>query len=96
MTVIRDIPWRFDLDAFLTAAGVTGDPELEAEARRLAAAAAPLLRPKAVYGSAPVDRLGGPDRWEVGIGGVTFESEILRCNLEGVEHVYPYVATCGA
>lgn len=96
MTVVPDIPWSFDLDAFLNAAGVTGDAELESEARRLAEAAAPLLRPKAVYGSARVERLGGPDRWEVVLDGVTFESEILRCNLEGVDRVYPYVATCGA
>ena len=102
MKIVRDIPWEFDLDAFLADAAIDADGELADEARRLALEAAPRLRPKAVYAALPVERLGGAEggdgdgRWDVVIGGVTFRSEILRCNLEGVELVYPYVATCGA
>ncbi len=96
MTIVRDIPWTFDEGKFLRAASIDGADDIADEARRLARDAAPLLRPKAVYGDVEVERLGGPDAWDVVIGGVTFNSEILRCNLEGVERVYPYVTTCGA
>lgn len=51
-----------------------------------------VARPKALYAEAFVEGRGDET---VRIGGVTFTSRVLRRRLEGVERVFPYVATCG-
>ena len=52
----------------------------------------PIAKPKAVYDISPVDNKQGDS---LDIGGVRFTSHVLRVNLDKVEKVYPYVATCG-
>ena len=52
-----------------------------------------VARPKALYKEAFVDARGGDS---VTIDCVTFRSPVLRGNLDRVERVFPYVATCGA
>jgi hypothetical protein len=58
----------------------------------LLAIACPIARPKALYKVAYVENR---DENSLTIGGVTFTSRLLRVNLEGVERVFPYIATCG-
>ena len=52
----------------------------------------PIAKPKAVYDISRVDNKQGDS---LDIGGVRFTSHVLRVNLDKVEKVYPYVATCG-
>jgi hypothetical protein len=52
----------------------------------------PLIRPKAIYDVCYIDRKGEDS---VEINGVKFTSRVLRVNLDKVERVFPYIATCG-
>jgi len=52
----------------------------------------PVVRPKAIYRVSWVDNKT-PEGVE--IDGVKFTSRVLRANLDKVERVFPYVATCG-
>jgi len=58
----------------------------------LLAIARPVARPKALYEVAYVEDRDGDS---LTIGGVGFTSRLLRINLEKVERVFPYIATCG-
>ena len=51
-----------------------------------------VARPKALYAEAFVEGRGDDT---IRIEGITFTSQMLRRNLETVERVFPYVATCG-
>jgi len=52
----------------------------------------PAAKPKAVYKVSYVD---SRDEDSVVINGVTFTSRVLKDNLDTVERVFPYIATCG-
>jgi len=52
----------------------------------------PVARPKAIYALAGVDN---QQEDTVDIDGVRFTSKVLRVNLDGINRVFPYVATCG-
>jgi len=66
--------------------------ELAGTVRDLLAEVQRVARPKAVYEVGYVDEKG-PD-W-VMVNGVRFTSQVLRVNLDPVNRVFPYVATCG-
>ena len=51
-----------------------------------------VAKPKAVYEVSYVDNKNEDSLY---IGGVKFTSRVLRVNLDKVERVFPYVATCG-
>jgi hypothetical protein len=88
MNVLDDIPFRLDETAFLrltrldSLSGVQGLLDL----------ALPAARPKAAYKVCYIDRRSADS---VEIEGRVFTSEVLARNLEAVERVFPYVATCG-
>ena len=52
----------------------------------------PVVRPKAIYRVSWVDNKT-PEG--VAVDGVKFTSRVLRANLNKVERVFPYIATCG-
>jgi hypothetical protein len=88
MDVLDDIPFRLDEAAFLR---LTRLPSLS-DARGLLDRALPAARPKAAYKVCYIDRRSAE---KVEIEGRVFTSEVLARNLEAVERVFPYVATCG-
>ncbi|OHD69711.1 MAG: hypothetical protein A2V99_03290 [Spirochaetes bacterium RBG_16_67_19] len=88
MTVLDDIPFRLDEAAFLRLTRLEGTAEVRGLLERVAAAA----RPKAAYKVCYVGERGAE---RVRIEGQEFRSEVLVRNLEEVERVFPYVATCG-
>ncbi len=88
MNVLEDIPFRLDEEAFLR---LTRLPSLS-NVQDLLDRALPVARPKAAYKVCYVDRRSAD---KVEIGGQVFTSETLARNLEAVERVFPYVATCG-
>ncbi len=88
MNVLDDIPFHLDEAAFLRLTHLQSASEVQGLLERVLAAA----RPKAAYkvcavGEAGADRVRLEDR--------EFASPTLARNLQGVERVFPYVATCG-
>ena len=49
-------------------------------------------KPKALYKASFIDKKGEDT---VTLDGVTFTSRVLRKNLDSIERVFPYIATCG-
>ena len=88
MNVLQGFPFRFDEAAFLRLTHLGG----VAEAQGLVDAALAAARPKAAY---KVCAVGTRAADTVQVEGTAFTSVVLVRNLEGVEQVYPYVATCG-
>jgi hypothetical protein len=88
MNVLRDIPFRLDEPAFLRLTRLSDLTEVRWLLDRVLDAA----RPKAVYKECAV---GGRGAGTVEIEGRQFTSQVLAQNLERVECVFPYVATCG-
>lgn len=92
MKTLSDIPFELDLVSIAKTVHVEPDSpdgrtlaELIEQARRMA-------RPKALYTEAFIDARGDET---VTVDGVTFASRMLRANLEPIERVFPFVATCG-
>jgi hypothetical protein len=52
----------------------------------------PIVKPKAIYALCFIEECAGD---AVHVGGVAFESRVLRVNLDGLHRVFPYVVTCG-
>ncbi len=88
MNVLADIPFRLDEAVFLH---LTCLPSLS-DMQGLLDRALPAVRPKAAYKVCCIDRRSTD---KVEIEGRVFTSEVLAKNLEGLERVFPYVATCG-
>lgn len=93
MNVLDHIPISFDADEVLRRAGLSGmGGELENDVGQLVDAARRLANPKAIYDLCYIE---GKTEDSVTLGGVQFTSRVLRINLDSVERVFPYVATCG-
>jgi hypothetical protein len=88
MNVLDDIPFRIDEPAFLRLTRLESLSDMQGLLDRVLAAA----RPKAAY---KVCYIGARGADTVQIEGQAFHSEVLAKNLEEVERVFPYVATCG-
>jgi hypothetical protein len=88
MNVLDDIPFRLDEAAFLRLTRLDSPAEVRGLINRVLEAA----RPKAAY---KVCYIGERRADTVEIEGRVFTSSVLAQNLEGVERVFPYVATCG-
>ena len=93
MEILADIPVEFSAEEILERLHLGDQGEAVARAvRDLVDQAQEIARPKAVY---EVCYLEGKGEQSVSFGGQTFESTILRSNLDQVERVFPYVATAG-
>jgi hypothetical protein len=92
-TILDTIPIAFAADEVMTRMRLPADnPDLLRSVTYLVELAQQVARPKALYGVRFVERR---DENSLEIGGVTFTSRVLRKNLDTVERVFPYVATCG-
>ncbi len=85
--------FRGDIDtvALLTKLKIDNDCDAS-ELKRMFVIAAELARPKAVYLAGYID---SRDVDFIIINGIRFTSRTLAKNLERVERVFPYIATCG-
>ena len=92
MEVLRDIPLTLDESAVLKTVHVTPDSADGQAVRALIEQARKSGSPKALYGEAFIEAKGTET---VTIDGVTFTSRMLRANLDKVERVFPFIATCG-
>jgi len=92
MEVLKDIPVELDKKTLFERAHIDPDSSDAREFERLLEKARAVARPKAVYRESFIDAKG---EGTVTIEGVTFSSRTLRTNLDKVERVFAYVATCG-
>ncbi len=90
--IIDHIPLRFDVGAILQRAGLERALEHRALPEDLARHAEALGRPKALYLASAVRK---ETDTSVVVDGVTLASRVLRANLDRVDRVFPFVATCG-
>jgi len=90
--LLDHIPFTPDPDAIVCQLGLDPASDLVEEVATLVQRAAPVARPRALFREAFVTARGEET---VTIDGITFTSRVLRANLDGVERVFPYVATCG-
>jgi hypothetical protein len=92
VVVLENIPFQPDFEKlkkkFRIKEGSSWGPQVE----RLAREAEAIARPRAMYGEAFVDLVS--DR-EVMVEGTSFNSRVLRVNLENTHRVFPFVVTCG-
>ena len=93
METLTEIPFDFDGRALMQQACVPPDSADAKEFEKLLGAARAAGRPKAAYRECFINVRGDET---VTIDGVTFTSRALRMNLENVQRVFPFVATCGA
>ena len=92
MEILKDIPSELNLETLLEKAHITPGTSDAKEFAKLLEKAKKIAKPKALYRESYIEHKG-EDR--VTVNGVTFESRILRKNLEKAERVFPYIATCG-
>lgn len=87
-----DIPFQVDFGELTKSLNMSEDHPFAERLVDLATEAEELARPKGLYGVAFVD---SKEDNAVVLDGIRFTSRILRVNLDQVERVFPFVATCG-
>ena len=90
--VLDEIPFALDIANLQRRLHLASNDDTAQEFRELADEAQHLARPKALFRECYVEHRGADS---VMLGTVTFTSPALRANLDHVERVFPYVATCG-
>jgi len=93
MEVFSSIPVDLEPDKVLKFMRMRGgNQQVERMVQGLVEATRSIAKPKVVYKVSYVDDRDGDT---VTIDGVKFTSRVLRINLDQVERVFPYIATCG-
>lgn len=92
MKKLIDIPFELDVVSIARTVHVEPDSPDGQTLRELVEQARQTARPKAMYKEAFIDGKGADT---VTVEGVTFTSRMLRANLDRIERVFPFVATCG-
>jgi hypothetical protein len=92
MKILDNIPFELDVDLLLSRLHVGKGSEDAENIQDLVETVSPVASPKAIYKVCYIQSKGYDT---VKIGGVTFSSRVLRVNLDKVERVFPYIATCG-
>jgi len=93
MEVFNSIPVDLEPDEVLKSMRMrNSNQQIEKMIQELVEVARSVAKPKAIYKVAYVDDRDGNI---VTIDGVRFTSHVLRINLDQVERVFPYIATCG-
>jgi hypothetical protein len=90
--ILDDIPFEIDLPLLLQELRVNRNKSFINQLERLVIEAQAIGKPRAIYKVAPIETKG--DDYVV-IEGIKLKSRVLRVNLEEIEQVYLYVATCG-
>lgn len=92
MEILDDVPVELDIDTLLARLRIDRESKIARDILDLIDNVAPVIRPKAIY---EVSFIQNRDYDTVDIGGVIFKSRVLRANLDKIERVFPYIATCG-
>jgi len=89
---LRDIPFSLDAELLMRQQHIAPGTEFAKTFTELIKQLQETARPKAMYAVSYIDAKGDDS---VVIDGITFTSRALRGNLDRVDRVFPYVATCG-
>ncbi len=93
MKILKNIPFKLDTEAILKQLHLRNEnKQLEKNIRELIKTALSIAKPKALY---RISYIENKNENSLYIDGVKFTSRILRINLDKIERVFPYVATCG-
>jgi len=92
MHVLDNIPVDIDVDALLASVHIQPDSHAGQDMLHLIDTIRPVVKPKALY---QMSYIQAKHDQAVDIDGVHFSSRVLRINLDEVERVFPFVATCG-
>ena len=92
MEILDNIPFELNTDSLLSCLHIDEESEDARDIQDLVKTISVVANPKAIY---KVSYIQSKDYDTVKIGGVTFSSRVLRVNLDKVERVFPYIATCG-
>ena len=93
MEILKDIPIELDTEKALEKMNIRKKREGMDEAiQEVISIVLPIAKPKAMYKVSYIDKKMEDS---VEIDGVKFTSRVLRDNLEKVQRVFPFVATCG-
>ena len=92
MEVIKDIAFELDIEELFKTAHVAPGSNDAKEFSVLVDRVQEIGKPKAIYKESYIEAKGEET---VIIDGVTFTSRVFRRNLDKIERVFPYVATCG-
>ena len=93
MKILDNIPGSLDTNQVLNKMNMRKkNDNTERDIQELLEAILPIARPKVCYMVCYIDKKGEDF---VEIGQVRFTSRLLRDNLDKVERIFPYVATCG-
>ncbi|MBA7552569.1 hypothetical protein ES705_45138 [subsurface metagenome] len=93
MEIVNSIPVDVEPDKVLKSLRMrNSNQQVEKMVQELVEVTRSVAKPKAVYKVSYIDDKDGDT---VTIDGIKFTSRILRINLDQVERVFPYVATCG-
>jgi hypothetical protein len=90
--ILAGIPFRPDLQTLKSKLRVKDGSRSTVTLEHLAQEAAVIARPRALYGVAYVD---SRSESSVVLDGFTFDSRVLRLNLEQAHRVFPFLGTCG-
>jgi len=90
--ILDNIPFQINLPSLMRRLHIKDNSQQAQELQHLAQEAQAVARPKVVYKEAYVEARG--DDYVV-IDNKILKSRVLRVNLEGVQRVFPYIATCG-
>jgi len=92
MEILKNFNFEIDADNLIERLKIEKGSEDEKDFLNLLEKAKEIARPKAVYLEGFIEE---KKEDEIIINGVKFKSNILRKNLEGVEKVFVFIATCG-
>jgi hypothetical protein len=92
MTILSDLRIDLDLDAVQQRLRLKRESET-AFIRDLAAAVQPLVQPKILFKACYIEEKSED---AVKVGGLQFQSRVLRKNLDAAERIFPFVITIGA
>lgn len=92
MEIFDNIPVKISIKEVLNHLHLEEDSKYVGEVKEIINLAQPIMRPKALYDVKYIELI---DKDKVDIGGIRFNSRVLRVNLEKVGKVFPYVVTSG-
>ena len=91
--VLENVPFELDVGDLLRRLHIAEESDDAREAASLVDVIHSKAKPKALYRICAVEERGDDT---VVLDGVTFTSLVLRSNLDEVQRVFAYIATCGA
>jgi hypothetical protein len=92
LEVLHDIPFELDFEILLAKLHLRQGTDDAKEVENLVDTIRTYARPKAIYKVSYIEERRNDN---IRLDGATFTSRVLRTNLDKIERVFPFVATCG-